>query len=330
MVRVVTTLRGGNELPPEVAEDERASGRRRALQGIPADEVVAAYRAVLGVLRDAFLTEAAAVGVAQDAVLLGVRRLWDLTDHYSSELVSARHQVDLDMVRREERGRQAFLRSLLAGSLLPTEIAEGGGSAFGLNGVRDLWVLRARADAGLRAEEVLRLLDPVTRTPRLAPLLGPADDDVAGVVARSLDTASDGLTIALDGPVPVEEVRAAFVRASALLDVAGRYAITGVVTAERLSLRVAVAQNEQLGRFLREKYVGRLDPSGSMTPLLVESVRVYLDENRSIPAAARALNLHVNTLRYRLERFQALTGADLQDTLTILEVWWALQFDRLH
>jgi len=35
-------------------------------------------------------------------------------------------------------------------------------------------------------------------------------------------------------------------------------------------------------------------------------------------------------LRYRLERFTALTGADLQDTETTLEIWWALQHRRLR
>src|SRR5687767_10917001 len=48
VVRVLTTLRGDASLPPWIAEDEQDSGRRRALQGIPAEEVVAAYRAVLG------------------------------------------------------------------------------------------------------------------------------------------------------------------------------------------------------------------------------------------------------------------------------------------
>lgn len=41
------------------------------------------------------------------------------------------------------------------------------------------------------------------------------------------------------------------------------------------------------------------------------------------------LSIHVNTLRYRLERFAALTEADLQDTETTFEVWWALQYRNL-
>ena len=34
--------------------------------------------------------------------------------------------------------------------------------------------------------------------------------------------------------------------------------------------------------------------------------------------------MHVNTLRYRLRRFSQLTGADLGDLDTLVEVSWAL------
>jgi DNA-binding PucR family transcriptional regulator len=35
--------------------------------------------------------------------------------------------------------------------------------------------------------------------------------------------------------------------------------------------------------------------------------------------------VHENTVRYRLDRFRRLTGADLSDTDVLVEVWWALQ-----
>jgi DNA-binding PucR family transcriptional regulator len=36
--------------------------------------------------------------------------------------------------------------------------------------------------------------------------------------------------------------------------------------------------------------------------------------------------MHVNSLRHRLERYREITGADLADTETVAEVWWALQY----
>jgi DNA-binding PucR family transcriptional regulator len=38
--------------------------------------------------------------------------------------------------------------------------------------------------------------------------------------------------------------------------------------------------------------------------------------------------MHVNSLRHRLERYREISGADLADTETVAEVWWALQYRR--
>jgi hypothetical protein len=44
-----------------------------------------------------------------------------------------------------------------------------------------------------------------------------------------------------------------------------------------------------------------------------QTLRVYLDEMGSVTAAARALHVHPNTLRYRLIRMEELFGVDLAD-----------------
>src|SRR6266851_961090 len=113
VARVVATLEQRDMLPADIEEDERASGQRRAVQGIPTDDVVKAYRAVISVLRDAFIEEASAAAADPWAVLAGTRILWDLTDRYSDVLVSARQQVDIDTARRDEQHRIAFLHRLL-------------------------------------------------------------------------------------------------------------------------------------------------------------------------------------------------------------------------
>jgi putative transposase len=80
--RVVQVLRG-QALLPDGDEDEHGSGVQRSVEGVPVEEVIGAYRAVMGVLRDAFLELATQTEVAADTVLDGTRRLWELTDHYS-------------------------------------------------------------------------------------------------------------------------------------------------------------------------------------------------------------------------------------------------------
>src|SRR6201997_3029741 len=69
--RVVETLHGRDLLPTDISEDEGASSRRRAIQGVPAEDVLACYWAVLSVLRDEFITRATAAGLSPDVVLAG-------------------------------------------------------------------------------------------------------------------------------------------------------------------------------------------------------------------------------------------------------------------
>jgi hypothetical protein len=60
---------------------------------------------------------------------------------------------------------------------------------------------------------------------------------------------------------------------------------------------------------------------------LVESLRVFLDCSGSWKRAAQQLHLHVNTLRYRIERIGQLTGLDLTNLATQAELHIALRMD---
>jgi PucR family transcriptional regulator, purine catabolism regulatory protein len=58
---------------------------------------------------------------------------------------------------------------------------------------------------------------------------------------------------------------------------------------------------------------------------LVPSVRVWLEHDRHTERAARALHIHPNTLRYRVERFEEIAGRSLSSTASLAEVWLALR-----
>ena len=46
----------------------------------------------------------------------------------------------------------------------------------------------------------------------------------------------------------------------------------------------------------------------SSNPTLADSVRAFADSGFSLTGAARALHVHPNTLAYRLDRWERLTG----------------------
>jgi PucR family transcriptional regulator, purine catabolism regulatory protein len=58
---------------------------------------------------------------------------------------------------------------------------------------------------------------------------------------------------------------------------------------------------------------------------LVPSVRVWLEHDRNTERAARALHIHPNTLRYRVQRFEEISGRSLSSTASLAEVWLALR-----
>jgi hypothetical protein len=323
VARVVAALEQVDVLPAHVEEDERASGQRRALQGVPSEDVVGAYRAVLAVLRDAFIEEAGEIGADPASVLAGTRRLWDLTDRYSDVLVTARQQVDIDAARRDERSRMALLQRLIAGGAEPAELVEGG-AVHAVLPQPEHFVVRCRPRPGA-LHRLTRHLEG-GRSGRA--LVGPLDEDVAGIIGQRPGP-FDGAVIAVAGPVALPEVPRAFAEATRVLTVALRYGRSGVVDRSTLSVRVAVEQQVELGELLHRRYVAELAPTRAGRELLA-TVREHLRRRRSVRATAEALQVHENTVRYRLDRFAQLTGADLSDTDALVEVWWALEYDAIR
>jgi purine catabolism regulator len=62
---------------------------------------------------------------------------------------------------------------------------------------------------------------------------------------------------------------------------------------------------------------------------LVETLRAYLEEDASVARAAQRLFVHRNTVRYRLEQIERLTGRSLESTQDRVQLWLALQVVEL-
>jgi purine catabolism regulator len=58
---------------------------------------------------------------------------------------------------------------------------------------------------------------------------------------------------------------------------------------------------------------------------LVQSLQVFLEENRSWQRAALRLIIHKQTLVYRMERVEQITGRKLDRIADVTELWLALQ-----
>jgi hypothetical protein len=58
---------------------------------------------------------------------------------------------------------------------------------------------------------------------------------------------------------------------------------------------------------------------------LLETLEAYLDSDLSIPATASRLSVHTNTVRYRLEKLEKLTGLDVRNFWDLVELGSSLR-----
>ncbi|MFJ4066255.1 PucR family transcriptional regulator [Pseudomonas sp. NPDC089996] len=58
---------------------------------------------------------------------------------------------------------------------------------------------------------------------------------------------------------------------------------------------------------------------------LIQTLRVFLEQNRSWQKSAQILNVHKQTLVYRVRRIEAITGRSLDDTEGVVALWIALR-----
>jgi hypothetical protein len=242
-------------------------------------------------------------------------------------LVTARQQVEIEFARRDERQRLSFLQRLLGG-IDPAELTEHS-RIHGFDPESEYWVVRAHQDSPGFAAITLHL-ESQSASEDFRPLITPFEDDVAAV--GSLRPAPlKGSLIAVAGPVPPLNIPHAFAEATRVLQVARRYRREGVVDSSSLSVRLAVEQHRELGAQLHDRYLAPLSAMGPpMGDELLRTLRTYFSHGRSVPACARTLDVHENTVRYRIERFEHLTGSDLTRTDTLVELWWALEYATLY
>lgn len=83
---------------------------------------------------------------------------------------------------------------------------------------------------------------------------------------------------------------------------------------------IASVDREEAERFASHTLQGLTDGSDASTTLL-RTLRTFFDCSRSVRRSAEALDVHENTVRYRLARIGEITGldvaADSHDQLTV-------------
>jgi PucR C-terminal helix-turn-helix domain/GGDEF-like domain len=250
----------------------------------------------------------------------------------ADELLSlvALERAQLDEVARVERRLADGLGRLLATGAGEADLRAGvlscglaPESTF-VAVVAELTGLRAPADLAVAVlDEALR---PVAKRPVVtatgAAVLGvvavPPGVDVAGALRAAVDALAPGLgtgrlSAGVSGPAAgvaalpgaVEEARHAYRSA------AGRTAVVASAELASHQLLLARVPDEARAAF-RERLLGPLVAyDRAHNADLLRTLSAFLDCNGSWTRCAERLHVHVNTLRYRIGRIEALTSRDL-------------------
>lgn len=316
----IHALRARRSASTDELAQAAAVGELRARQGVTLEGVLRGFRAGA---REALelIGELAAARRLDSATTISVTAaLWDWVDDVSVAIATGHRRAELAMASRDRQERAAFVRHLVRGSLPPAQLVERA-AAFGLDAEAPHHVVRVRPDAAHPLEEIersSRWTDGVA---------GAVDDDVVAIVRRP----PEGLTVAAGlGPaVPLAAIWRSFRLATRALEAAIAFGRSGCLRLEDLSLHAGVATDDQLGELMAARYLEPLRALGPFGEELLHSMQLYVEHDQSVDAAARALFVHPNTLRHRLRRFEAVTGASLRNVEQLAELWWALAYARL-
>ncbi|GAB2820802.1 helix-turn-helix domain-containing protein [Actinocorallia aurea] len=306
---------------------------RRAEQGVPLEAVLTAYHLAIELCWQALVEEAA----EEEAGELGALAL-----HFFAYLRAVVPAVALAHAQegRERYGelraaRRAVLDALLAGAPADEPALRAG---VPLAAAYDVLVLRGDPDPDLAAarqltRQVQSVLDAHAESPVLAVLdgisgtallpakgegpnagraqrTGPADDGAADPLARLVDrivVATGRAVTVTTAPAPCAEAIPGALREAAevaeLVRRLGRppglYRMTDVL----LEYQIARPGNGLA------QLAARLDPLDDR-PELMETLRVYVDQGHNRRRSAETLQVHRNTLDYRLRGIASLTGLD--------------------
>jgi PucR family transcriptional regulator, purine catabolism regulatory protein len=135
-------------------------------------------------------------------------------------------------------------------------------------------------------------------------------DLVAGI-GRSHDTLPEAQASLLDAELAVQQVDAGRGAAVVRFEDCDLARWTIGVAAERLEPKVEALLAEI-----------------KADPRLYETLVAYLDSDLDVRATASELHLHVNSVRYRLGRIEAIVGRSLQRLATLADLYIAVTVDR--
>jgi hypothetical protein len=293
-------------LPDDVIERSRALGQRRAMQGLPLSDVIETYHIASRELWNAMVARSSE---PTNDLLHAGGALWDLV-HAATSAVAVGHTE----ATSSEQAIRAGMRYRFFDAVCRTADEESGeirelGQALGFDPQREFRAVCVAAEhwSEAQVERLQRTLDAAS---------GRTQSSRHGVrlIALSQSTPVEQVIRAISDDHPAACIGVGLARpglAGAAMSIAD--ADRGLRLASPTGEVVNFA-NEWLPATLadhRTELAALLESGaaiGAEHPHLVDAVLAFARNEFSVSAAGRDIHLHPNSVMYRLERWQHLTG----------------------
>jgi hypothetical protein len=287
----------------------RTIGAMRAEQGVELDAVLNGFRIVARTAVDAVLDLAREREVDSQATLELTRAVWVHCDAAAAELSAGHRAFTATPGREPLAARPAALRRLVHGELGEEGVAAAC-AALGIDPDDSFVVVVAGGDGEVDGRLVAAY--PDLSVDRLVGLATLPPVEAWGVPVGYGDRAKPrDLSVSFRGAVEAWEMAAVF-------------GIAQPQHADDVQLLRAVHDLPALGDRFVERCLGHLDEARRTSTR--ETLRAWFAAQGSADAAADALFVHRNTLRYRLRTFSEATGLSLDRPEDAFQVWWAMRY----
>ncbi|OBA66202.1 hypothetical protein A5780_14725 [Nocardia sp. 852002-20019_SCH5090214] len=322
--RLITATAADRPLDEQELAEFRAYGALRAELGVPLDAMLRGWQIVVGEVIERISTSEHWATRRGSALLSVLGSLLRASDAATVAFTSAHREAEAQITRRLDTRRDDMVRALTEGVLPAGE-------------------LRRRAQhIGLRLDATYSAFRAITAEPeqtewelRQRPGFRPPggvvailERDVVGICDPRDDSApSAGVFLGVGPACPLERVPHSLHIAGRVAETARLFGRPGRHTLTDLGLLPAVVGDSDVGAAMVRRYI---DPLVDVdADAILETVDAYLAAGCNASETGHRLYLHHNTVRYRLSRFEELTGASLKDPHVMQQVWWALRYREL-
>ncbi|GAB3793405.1 PucR family transcriptional regulator [Nocardioides ungokensis] len=314
----------GAEAGDAAYDAARATGHRRAEQGLPLDDVLRSFRIGGRLIWDDLVEQARSALDAEELREVGTR-LWEVVDETSAQVAAAYHLAERAAVRADEQLRAELWEGVLSGRAKEPGFAHEAARILDVPVAGDyLVVLGDRLDAaGLEAALAPRPSVWVRRTGGVVGLVSLGGRAADGVLAVLRDRA-EGTTAVSAVVAGLAGVDAGMRQASlALRTLDGEPGLAAFD--DRLPEALVLTSPEVAGRLVAV-WLGPLLalPPADRAPL-IETLQAWVATGGSTTHTAARVHCHRNTVINRLRRVATLTGQDRFDGVPPLELGLALR-----